>query len=277
MSRISTKPFGLSSSPLASAWFLGPTGADLNVGSASRAPSSAAPPDQGSHGCTGAALALPTTHNDIVLVSRGSQAPPDLFHGRLLGSRREIDHVYRIETIVLDKLAEIEGLCRARVPRVLLVDARLVLDAGACAVRHLHREFPAVDWLLGWDAPPAGDFDVALLSQMRGGICWAADAEGLVRALDAVTAGKLWFPRALLESLYLALLDADAPHAPEAPARDLCPALTARELEVRALMRHGMTNRQIALQLGVSVNTVKKHLAHVFEKRGLHCRRQDFL
>ncbi len=42
------------------------------------------------------------------------------------------------------------------------------------------------------------------------------------------------------------------------------------------LMRRGLTNKVIATRLGISVNTVKKHLSSVFDKRGLHRRRQTF-
>jgi len=40
---------------------------------------------------------------------------------------------------------------------------------------------------------------------------------------------------------------------------------TPRELEIVNLVRRGMTNLQIAGQLGIAKNTVKKHLTHVFE------------
>ena len=52
-------------------------------------------------------------------------------------------------------------------------------------------------------------------------------------------------------------------------------ALTTRELQAITLMRQGLSNKQIAERLNISVNTVKKHLAHAFEKRGLHNRRQS--
>ena len=42
--------------------------------------------------------------------------------------------------------------------------------------------------------------------------------------------------------------------------------LTDRELEVLALMVEGCTNREIAGQLYISVNTVKKHINHIFSK-----------
>ncbi len=53
-------------------------------------------------------------------------------------------------------------------------------------------------------------------------------------------------------------------------------ALMVREDGVLMLMRRGLTNKVIATRLGISVNTVKKHLSSVFDKRGLHRRRQTF-
>lgn len=46
--------------------------------------------------------------------------------------------------------------------------------------------------------------------------------------------------------------------------------LTKRELEVVFHLRHGRTNREIALDLGVSVTTVNKHVQQVLKK--LHVR-----
>ena len=96
------------------------------------------------------------------------------------------------------------------------------------------------------------------------------------RAIDAVLCGELWFPRAVSQWLYAALLQ--SPRA-EAELRDDSPAsstLSAREAEVMGLMRRGLSNKQIADRLQISVNTVKKHVAHALEKRGLHKRRQAF-
>ena len=42
--------------------------------------------------------------------------------------------------------------------------------------------------------------------------------------------------------------------------------LTARELDVLALMAEGASNKQIAKQLGISVHTAKFHVASVLEK-----------
>jgi DNA-binding NarL/FixJ family response regulator len=42
--------------------------------------------------------------------------------------------------------------------------------------------------------------------------------------------------------------------------------LTAREMEVLQLLAFGHTNKDIAERLGISAETVKAHLEHVFEK-----------
>jgi len=50
--------------------------------------------------------------------------------------------------------------------------------------------------------------------------------------------------------------------------------LTKRELEVLADIRRGMTNREIALRLGVSTTTVNKHVHGVLAKLGARNRAQ---
>jgi non-specific serine/threonine protein kinase len=60
----------------------------------------------------------------------------------------------------------------------------------------------------------------------------------------------------------------DAP--PPGPRR----TLTRREREVAALAARGLTNRDIAAQLFVSVRTAEVHVDHVLTKLGFHTRTQ---
>ena len=48
--------------------------------------------------------------------------------------------------------------------------------------------------------------------------------------------------------------------------------LTPRERQAVELLREGLSNKQIARQLGVGEDTVKKHLQNVFAKLGVHRR-----
>jgi LuxR family maltose regulon positive regulatory protein len=52
------------------------------------------------------------------------------------------------------------------------------------------------------------------------------------------------------------------PHANEL----LVDPLSARELEVLALVAAGYTNHEIAAQLHIGTSTVKKHINHIYDK-----------
>jgi DNA-binding NarL/FixJ family response regulator len=48
--------------------------------------------------------------------------------------------------------------------------------------------------------------------------------------------------------------------------------LTERELEVLLVLVRGESNQQIAVNLGISVKPVGRHVQHVYEKAGVRSR-----
>jgi DNA-binding CsgD family transcriptional regulator len=50
------------------------------------------------------------------------------------------------------------------------------------------------------------------------------------------------------------------------------PPLTAREREVLAYVRAGLTNAEVAQRLWLSPNTVRRHLENAYRKLGVHTR-----
>ena len=50
--------------------------------------------------------------------------------------------------------------------------------------------------------------------------------------------------------------------------------LSQRELEVLQLLAQGRSNQQIAQQLVITTDTVKRHISHIFSKFGVHNRLQ---
>ena len=66
-------------------------------------------------------------------------------------------------------------------------------------------------------------------------------------------------------------------HVPRAAAAqrlgaEPIPALSSRELQVVERLARGMTNRQIAEELYLSVRTVDRHTARIYEKLGVSSR-----
>ncbi|WP_243093877.1 helix-turn-helix transcriptional regulator [Thermus thalpophilus] len=75
----------------------------------------------------------------------------------------------------------------------------------------------------------------------------------LVKALKAVAQGEVWAERRKVAEA----LEEPPPH------------LTLREKEVAALAALGLSNKEIAKELGISEKTVKAHLTLVFQKLGI--------
>ena len=210
-----------------------------------------------------------------VVVVKSSLRPAQPLECHDARSLRCEERAYRVDSIAASSPSCLDYFYDAQAPRVLVVDVALVSLLGAETFRQHRRRMPATDLLLSSDPSCPPDRSLVFRSQARGCIDWSMGSEQLSQALDAVLAGELWFSRRMLQALYLSFLEGGAPTPAPTESKDAHDALTSREVEVLEWMQHGMTNRQIAERLGISVNTVKKHVAHVFEKRGLHGRRQE--
>jgi two-component system nitrate/nitrite response regulator NarP len=95
----------------------------------------------------------------------------------------------------------------------------------------------------------------------HGGAGFVSKSEQPAMLLDtiaAVAAGRMVFPFIDVRTIY------DNPLT----------TLTRRELEVLADLASGRTNKQIARDLGVSLNTIKFHVRNLFQKLGVNSRGQ---
>ena len=160
--------------------------------------------------------------------------------------------------------------------RIVLIDVDTCDRYGLVELRRLRRRRADVAWILSWEKPSPRWIEVLIATEAKGCVVRNSDIHALHRAVEAVLHGELWFPRTVLQWLYMALLNAPLSRLEPRAVAVAPEGLSLREAEVMALMRQGLTNKQIAETLKISVNTVKKHVAHAFEKRGLHKRRQAF-
>jgi LuxR family maltose regulon positive regulatory protein len=72
----------------------------------------------------------------------------------------------------------------------------------------------------------------------------------------------------------LAAFELEEPAETMAAAPALVEPLTDREIEVLALVAEGLTNREVAQRLVVSVSTIKAHTYNIYTKLDVHNRTQ---
>jgi len=100
----------------------------------------------------------------------------------------------------------------------------------------------------------------------RGVFCRSHPVSMLIRCVEHVNAGQVWMSAAQLEFLLSVL--ANAPIRPIADARG-AQLLSRREQEVMRWIVEGLSNREIAKELGISENTVKNYVYRIFDKLGV--------
>jgi DNA-binding NarL/FixJ family response regulator len=141
-------------------------------------------------------------------------------------------------------------------PDVVVMDFALPSMNGAVATRHILKSAPNTAVLILSMHSETNYVRTCLEAGARGYLLKNAMDLELVSAVKQVAAGEqVLDPR-------LALDEAE----PGAPTR----ALSTRELEVLQLIVHGKSNKDIAVLLGLSANTVSVHRANIMSALGIH-------
>jgi len=140
-----------------------------------------------------------------------------------------------------------------------LVDKSVVLRTEEDAAR---------SWLLD----TIREFGAERLARLPADAAQDALGEDCYTALFRDGAGR---PLDLVVTLVVTLAVTDADELPATPGRQR-PAslLTGRERKIAALVGEGMSNRDIAQQLGISKRTVDAHVEHIFGNLGISSRVQ---
>ncbi len=143
-------------------------------------------------------------------------------------------------------------------PDVVVLDIQMPRASGIEVTRRIRERYPTMGVLIltAYDDDPY--VMAALQAGANGYVLKTATPEELIQAVRDVMQGKSALDPAITRKL-LHRITAEARHPEVRP-------LTARELEVLALVAKGYTNKAIAAQLHISDRTVQGHLAHIFEK-----------
>ncbi|MBW3664600.1 MAG: response regulator transcription factor [Actinobacteria bacterium] len=146
-------------------------------------------------------------------------------------------------------------------PDCVLVDMRLPGRSGMQLCAELRRRDRGVLTLLVSSLPSTDDLLSGLDAGARGFVVKESDPSLLIQALKALEAGHHFLdPRVASTVVRFAVTR---------PRRQTHPfGLTTQELRVVSYLPSGFTNREIATELGIGLNTVKSHVHRALQKLG---------
>lgn len=147
--------------------------------------------------------------------------------------------------------ADAVEIARSSRPDVLLLDVRMPGVDGIAALKEILRENPAQKVVMLTTSVTEEDVFQSIKAGARGYVPKEAEPEELVAAIRAVAAGRDAFPDGIRKIFEL-----------RKESRDLSP----REREVVEAVAKGLSNAEIGEAFGVSSNSIKMHLKHIFEK-----------
>ena len=138
-------------------------------------------------------------------------------------------------------------------PDVVIMDLMMPKMDGAEATAALHEKLPGTKVIILTTFGSSDGIALAIKSGADGALMKTADDATLISTIRSVAGGKT-----VISPEIRRLLAEDPP----------IPVLTARQTEVLRSMMRGLTNRDIAKQLGIRQDGVNEHVAAILAKIG---------
>jgi DNA-binding NarL/FixJ family response regulator len=167
----------------------------------------------------------------------------------------------------VDNVAAARAALAQAMPRIVLLD--LKVDGGFELLQQIHREHLLLPVVVVSGSDDTEDALQALGAGAMGYVPQRSDLDTLVQALQLVLAGGTYVP-----PLKRLVDEAPAPRMEQAQPDWAHLPLTPRQKHVLHLLTQGLSNKLIARELGVSVDTVKDHVAAVLKALGVSSRTQ---
>lgn len=170
----------------------------------------------------------------------------------------------------VDSVAAARAALEQELPRLVLLD--LHIEGGFELLQQIHREHLLLPVVVISGSDDTEDALQALGAGAMGYVPERSDLNTLVQALHLVLAGGTYVPplKPLVDEAPAGAAPASSQTWAELP-------LTPRQKGVLDLLARGLSNKEIARELNVSVDTVKDHVAAVLKALGASSRTQAVL
>lgn len=147
-------------------------------------------------------------------------------------------------------------------PSIILMDMSTARRDEFRIIQQLREFCPKAKILILTSYANPVDLVAAIQAGALGYLLKESDPSLILKAISAVESGKPWIQRELAEQLFVAINHLTQLSPPVSPTHEL----SRREKEVLRLVAQGLSNKEIACQLHLSVQTVKVHLSHILRK-----------
>jgi len=151
-------------------------------------------------------------------------------------------------------------------PDVVLMDIHLPGESGIACTARLRELMPDTQVIMLTVYKDINMIFQALKAGACGYVLKRADEKEILDALAEVRAGGAPMTG---EIARMVVRSFSQRHPAEVLGTE---QLTARELQLLALLSEGLSNKEIASQLNISFATVRTHLMHIYEKLHVRCR-----
>ncbi|AEP28237.1 response regulator [Brumicola nitratireducens] len=142
---------------------------------------------------------------------------------------------------------------------LLLLDLKMPLKDGFSLLDFCRQHYPLISIVVLSASKNIHDVERAIKAGAVGFIPKDTPSKVMVNALQLVMMGEIYIPRSISQQI-----DSD-----DTETND---ALTPRQREVTSMMMKGYSNKKIALEMGITVATIKMHVTSVFKKLGVNNR-----
>jgi DNA-binding NarL/FixJ family response regulator len=151
-------------------------------------------------------------------------------------------------------------------PDVVLMDIHLPGESGIACTARLREITPKVQVIMLTVYKDIKMIFQALKAGACGYVLKRSNENEVLHAIAEVRAGGAPMTSEIARMVVRSFLE------PSAAASSETDTLSAREMEILALVAEGLSNKEIGSRLHISFATVRTHLMHIYEKLHVRCR-----
>ncbi len=161
---------------------------------------------------------------------------------------------------------QVQGFLERQQPTAVVIAHTLLYQNFASQVSAIKATWPEIPILVISAEVQPGFVQSILAAGATGYLTPDTNADELIHAVYMVARGELTLHPNLVQGLLSNLAGRSSGSHPDLSE------LTPKEHEILGHLARGLSDRNIAQTLYVSVRTVQTHLAHIYEKLGVHSR-----